>query len=250
MPADQWSRKAVQMKSATLKRVSALPPQNGTHEPGKPRKIILTDPNLSAIGSLDVTVAGTTPMIVKRFSEKAQDMMLGKQMGRAQGKRAPKKPEEDFLDSFYCIGPRPKTVDDLAATKFGVPAIWFKCAMIRGAKINDVAMTDARTAFFVETDHADLVSIECPPPRMRMDPVRQQQTADIRVRSEFSDWSCKLRIRYNARAVSVDQLVAWLTVAGQFNGLGEWRPNGRSSTGTFGCFKLVEASVVEPKLDA
>lgn len=225
-----------------------LAPVNRLAERQK-RTIILNDPNLSAIGILTLNLKGQTPLLMHRFSEKAQDMMLGKQMGKAQGKKAKKDPEEDFLQAMYVIGERPKTTEALKRTKFGVPAIWFKQAAVRGAKVNDMAMTDARCAFFVLPTHGDLVELECSTPKPRADPVRVQQTADIRIRPEFEKWALQLKIEYNARLVSAEQLISWFIAAGKFNGVGDWRPNGRSSTGTFGCFEVVKAEAEEPKIN-
>jgi GntR family transcriptional regulator len=60
---------------------------------------------------------------------------------------------------------------------------------------------------------------------MREDMVRVGMgTADIRYRGEFTTWSMDLPIRYNARAVSVEQLVLIFDAGGFGTGIGEWRP--------------------------
>jgi hypothetical protein len=176
--------------------------------------------------------------------------MLGKQMGKATGKKPRRDPEDDFLQALYVIGERPKSVDDIPKTTFGVPAIWFKQAAVRGAKINDVAMTDARCAFFVHPTHDnEYLILTCSAPVSRMDPVRIQQTSDLRIRPMFVEWSVSMSCEYNARLVSAEQLVSWFIAAGKFNGVGDWRVNGRQSTGSFGCFNVVKAEAQEPKLN-
>lgn len=213
------------------------------------RTIVLDDPNIKAIGDMTLTLRCRTPLIMHRFSEKAKATMLGKQMGKAQGKKTPKVPEEDFLDSIYFIGKRAATTAGLAQAKFGMPAIWLKASAVRGAKLNDFAMTDARSAFFVRPDVGELIEMSCPPPTMREDAVRLQgSTTDLRHRAEFVEWEVTAHINYNVRLVSAEKLVSWFVAAGIFVGLGEMRPAGRSSTGSNGTFDVVNAEVVEPEL--
>jgi hypothetical protein len=60
-------------------------------------------------------------------------------------------------------------------------------------------------------------------------------TADIRYRAEFVAWSIDLPITYNARTVSVEQIVAMLDAGGFGTGIGEWRPE---KDGQFGRFHV------------
>jgi hypothetical protein len=69
---------------------------------------------------------------------------------------------------------------------------------------------------------------------MREDMVRVGMgTADIRYRPEFTEWSVKLPIKYNADAISLDQLVNLFTLAGFGVGVGEWRPERDGQYGMF-----------------
>jgi hypothetical protein len=95
-----------------------------------------------------------------------------------------------------------------------------------------MVMTDARTAFHIE---GDLLRINGEP-RPREDMVRLQgNTADIRYRGEFVEWSIDLPITYNARIVSAEQIVAMLDAGGFGTGIGEWRPE---KDGQFGRFHV------------
>jgi hypothetical protein len=60
-------------------------------------------------------------------------------------------------------------------------------------------------------------------------------TADIRYRGEFKDWSCTLRLSYNANVLSPEQIVNLFNVAGYAIGVGEWRP---ARDGSFGRFRV------------
>jgi hypothetical protein len=215
------------------------------------RVIEVHDPNLSAIGVLTIKTTAISPLIQKKFSEKAIQQIEDAQQGKAKGKKPPKNPEQEFLQCFHYIGRQAKTRKGLKTAKFGIPAVAFKEAMVRAAKANDVAMTDAQRMFFVKATHGDLVEItSCSEPVMRTDHVRLQgKTADVRYRPMFEDWECTLTIEYNLRQVTAEQLVAWCNLAGFANGVGEWRPGGKQSSGIYGRWEITTAEVFEPDLE-
>jgi hypothetical protein len=161
---------------------------------------------------------------VHRFSEKQKKQMLDKQMGVASEGRAFKDPEKDFEESLY----------KLPGGKFGFPSIAFKNAAVTACTSLGKAITKtaARQCFHVTGDMVEIVG----KPTMREDTVRiGQGTADIRYRGQFEKWSCTLAIRYNARVLSDEQLIALLNLAGFAVGVGEWRPE---RDGQFGLFHV------------
>lgn len=179
-----------------------------------------------------IKIKGISPLIMHRFSEKARKEMLDKQMKKSTP-RKPKDPEEQFEQSLYRF-------ED---GRLGFPADGFKKAMIRGAKMIGMVMTDARSSFFVEgkysaKDDRDLVELNGDL-SMREDMVRISQTSDIRFRGQVSDWSADLNISYNRNATTVDNLVNMLVAAGYGCGVGEWRPE---RDGSFGRFEVVVES--------
>ena len=68
---------------------------------------------------------------------------------------------------------------------------------------------------------------------MREDMVRVSMTSDIRYRGEFRQWAVDLPLRFNAAALSLEQIVALFHVAGFSVGVGEWRPEKNGQYGTF-----------------
>ena len=66
-------------------------------------------------------VRGITPLIVSRFSEKAKQMMLEKQMKKAGKGREAKNPVEQYENSLYKFSDGKRT---------GFPAVGFKAAMV------------------------------------------------------------------------------------------------------------------------
>ena len=98
-----------------------------------------------------------------------------------------------------------------------------------------ITHTQARQAFRVM---GDMVKIEGKP-HMRQDIVRVgkfgNRQPDVRYRAEFSQWSCTLTIRFNARVLSGSEVVNLFQCAGFAVGVGEWRPE---KNGQFGMFHV------------
>ncbi len=181
------------------------------------------------IAMVKFRVRGITPLIVSRFSEKAKQMMLEKQMKKASSGKEAKNPVEQYENSLYKFADGKRT---------GFPAVGFKAAMVRGGKQLGLTMTDLRGRFHVMADEGDLVEIHGEP-HMREDMVRLATgVADIRFRGEYyAGWEAELTIQYFKNAISAEQLAQLLSIAGFSCGIGEWRPE-KSNSGSFGLFEL------------
>lgn len=171
---------------------------------------------------IDIHVVGDSSLIVHAWSEKAKKQMLDKQMGVASAGREAKNPQRDFEESLY----------HHPEGGYGFPAIAFKNAAVEactslGKSVTKVA---ARQAFHVV---GELVKIDGTP-TMREDMVRVGMgTADLRYRGEFVEWSTTIRVRYNARVLSAEQVVNLFNTAGFAVGVGEWRSEKDGSHGLF-----------------
>lgn len=174
---------------------------------------------------MELALVGESPLIVNRFSEKAKNMMVGKQKGEARMKKAPKSAEEDFKNSLYY---HPEG-------GYGFPCVGFKSAAVAACRyVDGIKMTEARGAFHVV---GELAKIEGPEPEMREDMVRiAMGTADVRYRGQFWPWRVKLTISYNEDALTPEQIVNLFNVAGFGVGVGEWRPG--KSGGPYGRFRV------------
>ena len=177
----------------------------------------------------ELPIVGISPLIVHRWSEKAREQMLGKQMRKATPAKAAKDPQNDYEESLY----------HLPGGGYGFPAIGFKAAAITAVtQISGLTKVLARGAFHIRgipTTEGEMVRIEGEP-RMREDMVRiAMGTADIRYRAEFPQWSCKLDIQYNASVIAPEQVANLLHAAGFAVGVGEWRPE---KDGQYGMFEV------------
>ena len=192
----------------------------------------ITIPGIS-IKRLSLTIVGDSPLVCHRWSKKAKQEMLDKQMKKAKQARTAKHPWMDYCQSMYWISAMPKepTQKDIDAATFGVPAIAFKSAAVDAcSQIDGMKKVFARGAFHVD---GQIVEIDGKP-IMREDMVRVGMgTADIRHRGEFTEWSCVLTISYNSNAISAEQIANLFNVAGFSIGVGEGRPQKDRDWGRF-----------------
>lgn len=184
-------------------------------------------------------LVGTAPLIMHAWSEKAKSLMRDKQQKKASRGKAVRDPEQDYLDSMYVID-RKKGI-------YGFPAIAFKAAAVNAAVQVDAKKTHMRSSFHIvngeTTNQGTLVPIKYSKIVQREDMVRiGMGVADMRYRAEFQGWSADLDIRYNARMISLEQLIALFNAAGFGIGVGEWRPEKDGMNGTFSVGEIYDAA--------
>lgn len=179
--------------------------------------------------TVNLHLVGDSPLICHAWSEKAKKQMRDKQMGRAQQKKEPKNPEQDYEEAFY------RLPDGTAA----FPTIAFKAAAVNAAtQVSGLTKTFLRGAFHTV---GELVAVQGAP-RMREDMVRiAMGTADIRYRPEFPSWAVTLPVRFNTRSVTLEQIIHLFNQAGFSVGVGEWRPE---KDGSYGMFHVDSAEEV------
>ena len=187
------------------------------------------------IRTFEIPIRGTSPLVVHKFSEKSRKAIKEKQEKKAKAARETRDPHAEFLAALYVM---PGTGEPGSKTaKYGIPASGFKKASISACRyIDGINMTFAAGAFHVMEDAGGLVQLKCSQPHMREDTVRiggQKKTMHIAYRPQFDEWSCVLRIRYNASAISPEQIVNLFHHAGFHIGWGELRPEKGYSNGSF-----------------
>lgn len=182
-----------------------------------------------------VKLVGDSPLIVHAWSEKAKKEMLDKQMKKASKGKAAKDPFKDYVDSLYWLTEKPEnpTQEDVQKAKFGFPSVAFKACAVSAAYRSGIVGNKVSTnsAFHIMGDMIEIIGT----PEIREDMVRIAMTVDIRYRGEFKNWSANLNIRYNANAISMEQIINYLNLGGFGVGLGEWRAE---KGGNFGMFHV------------
>ena len=193
-----------------------------------------------------VRIAGDTPLIMHRWSEKAKRMILEKQMKKTKSSaKEAKNPVEDFIESVYWMDGKPSEYTEEAfeeacrnGARFGFPVTAIKQATISSAYRNGLTkdMASLRGAFFIAGEGSDLLAeVKGCTPTMREDMVRVGMgVADIRFRGEFANWYMDLQVSYNANgAYTLDQIINLINVGGFSCGIGEWRPEKDGNYGMY-----------------
>ncbi|MCA1572386.1 MAG: hypothetical protein LC798_19200 [Chloroflexi bacterium] len=191
-----------------------------------------------AAETLYVPILGTTPLITRRFSEKAKQQMLDNMQGRKTPKE-PKNPQALYEAAFYRF----------KDGGYGFPVIAFKAATIGGARFyHGVTMTSLRQAMFFRgepgIDGQSLARIEGEP-HMREDVVRVGRgAADLCYRPEFSEWSTTLEVVYVTSMLTRSSVLSLIEAGGMGVGVGEWRPERDGDFGTFRIDPTREVQVI------
>lgn len=193
-----------------------------------------------------VRIAGDTPLIMHRWSEKAKRMILEKQMKKTKSSaKEAKNPVEDFIESIYWMEGKPSEYTEDAfdeacknGARFGFPVTAIKQATISSAYRNGITkdMASLRGAFFISGEGSELLAeVKGCAPTMREDMVRVGMgVADIRFRGEFASWYMDLQVSYNANgAYTLDQIINLINVGGFSCGIGEWRPEKDGNYGMY-----------------
>lgn len=209
------------------------------------------------LGVFTVNIVGDSPLIVHKWSHKAKEEMLGKQMKKASKGKDAKVPAKDFVDSLYWLDedgtlletpqeipeelenitndtPLEEIAKVIKKGRFGFPACAFKASAIDAGYQQGVIAkkTTARGAFHIIGEYAVIEGV----PEMREDMVQiggMSKVADIRYRPMFKEWKTTLTIKYNKKAITPEQIMNLLNYGGFANGVGEWRPSKDGSFGTF-----------------
>lgn len=207
-----------------IAELEATPESNGQAKRAK--SVSLVELNK---GSIEVTIHGTSPLIVHAWGIKAQKMIEDKQQKKGKQPREAKNPQEEMESCFY------RDADG----DYCVPAAAIKNAIVSAAtslddKIN-FSQKKIKQALFVV---GDLLKLKASKPIMRTDMVRvggMSKSADVRYRPMFEKWSCTFPIEYNASVYSEAQIIQLIEIAGFAVGICEWRPE---RGGNFGRFSL------------
>lgn len=179
---------------------------------------------------VQVTIKGTTPLIVNNFNEKSRQQIIDAQMKKAKSKNL-RNPIEDFMRANYWLTEMPTEFTTEAfdkalkeGAKFGFPAKGIKASIASGAYRNGMTKDKVSIygAFLIPQE---LVEINYKEVVMREDYVRiAHGGTDVRFRPQFNDWSMTFTIEYNENgAYSLEQIINFINVGGFSCGLGEMR---------------------------
>ena len=191
------------------------------------------------IKEAEITIKGTTPLIVNNFNEKSRQQIVDAQMKKPKTKEL-RNPMEDFMRAMYWLTEMPKEFTDKSfekalknGAKFGFPAKGIKASIVSGAYRNGMTKDKVSLygAFLIPQE---FIEINYKNVSMREDYVRIAHGAtDVRFRPQFDDWSMTFRIQYNENCYSLEQLINFITLGGFSCGLGEMRVEKGGNMGSY-----------------
>jgi hypothetical protein len=193
------------------------------------------------IRSIAVTLRGRpgSPLVIHAFAEKAKQEIRDKQQKKAKKAKAERVPEEEFKAARYIDGEGRECA----------PITALKKAIITAATaFDDLTKVGLRQAVFVDpvaSPGGAFVPIEKHDGSPAVGVMREDavtigiNTRGLAYRPEYPEWQLRVRVEFNPRIVSEEQLLALVDQAGWGVGICEGRPE-RSSALGWGRFARVE----------
>lgn len=194
----------------------------------------------NSIKTVDLTLRGRrgSPLVIHAFSEKAKKEIRDKQQKKAKQAKEQRDPQAEFMAARY--------VDSQGNECAPITAI--KKSIISAATaFEDLTKVALRQALFVDSiasPGSELVPIENLEGQPAIGTMREDavtigiNTRGLTYRPCYPEWQLRVRVEYNERLVSKEQLLALVDQAGWGVGLCEGRPE-RSSALGWGRFERV-----------
>ncbi len=185
-------------------------------------------------------IRGTAPLVQARFSEKAKAAMMAKMEMGSTANKSRAKPARDFDEDM-------KNAMHISEEGWqGIPAGAFRNAMISACRLVGFKMTLAKLSVFVIADGFDRVD-GIPLVRFDGTPERHEMAArvgidgtDIRIRPMWRHWTATVNVRFDADQFTTTDIANLMQRVGMQVGIGEGRPDSRSSAGLgWGVFELI-----------
>lgn len=194
----------------------------------------------AGIQVIELTLRGKkgSPLVVHAFAEKAKQEIRDKQQKKAKKAKEQRDPEAEFKAARY--------VDEQGRECVPITAVK-KSIITAATAFEDITKVGLRQALFVDSvlvPGAALVPIETAEGKPAVGVMREDavtigiNTRGLAYRPEYKDWQLLVRIEYNPRIVSREQLLALVDQAGWGVGICEGRPE-RSSALGWGRFERV-----------
>jgi hypothetical protein len=199
---------------------------------------LVTPPNF---GRAEFDIAGTTVLVIHRFSAKTkaemeQKMATGKPASSRKN-REPKDVTEIYNEARY------RSADGWD----GFNASGLRKAMISACRLVGLKMVLAKMSVFIEADGRDATEPQIPLIRIYGEPVMQKDMARVEtgqpyvtVRPAYHDWKARVHVRWDADQFTLTDIANLLMRVGLQVGIGEGRPDSKNSAGMdWGLFEVV-----------
>ena len=192
-----------------------------------------------AFSTLEVLIEGTAPLVIARFSKKAELMAK-----MAEGKSAKSKKERTARD--YDEEADQARYYNSTKEWQGINASGFRAGMISACRLVGFKMTLAKLSVFIVQDDFDHEMVT---PLVRIYGDSHTNTShtrnatgvvDVRARPIYPKWAAKLKIRFDADQFTAQDVINLISRVGLQVGICEGRPDSKSSAGCgWGTFRVV-----------
>ncbi len=184
--------------------------------------------------AMDLWLIGDRPLLVNNKLNIAEALAEKYSGPGGKGAHVPKAPDptpdQQYAMAFYVM-PDSKQPAPHKGGKYGVPTSGIKkcvCAAIRTTGITDnTTIGLISNSFWVMEDGGGLCAIQFKRVERDVRSVNigsgQKTVPQMRHRPMFHDWRIKIRLKFNSRVMSEEQLVNLFMHAGQYIGLCELR---------------------------
>lgn len=189
-------------------------------------------------GTVTFLIEGSAPLVVERFSKKAELMAK-----MAEGSSAKNKKERSARD----YDKEAEEARYRAAEGWeGMNAAAFRAAMISACRLVGFKMTLAKLSTFIEADGFDkldgvpLVRIYGDSHTYTAHTRNATGVVDVRSRPMYRNWAAKLNVRYDMDQFKMADVLNLVSRVGMQVGIGAGRPDSKASAGCgFGLFRVV-----------
>jgi len=204
---------------------------------GRTQDVVISAPRMQ---TAEFGIRGTTPLVLHKFSKRKKDEIHAKHVAGSTGRKGTKKEARDFQREyeeakFRCDG------------WLGINANAFREAMVTACGLCGFFKTTGKLTVFIEPDGFDveafvpLVKITKGEPQYFEAEVRNATgVMDLRARPLWAPgWEAKVRVRYDADQMTLNDVTNLLMRVGVQVGIGEGRPDSKKSCGQgWGLFEL------------
>jgi hypothetical protein len=201
-------------------------------------RVIISAPKFE---TAQVTILGTSPLVLHKFSQKVRDSIQATQEAGSQSKKGKARVARDFEEGWQAARHRSTEGWD------GIPASAFRNAMISACRVVGFKMTLAKLSLFVVANGYDengtgLVRITKGEPHQDIRPGRNANGGiDLRARPMWPPgWVAKVTVRWDGDQFSVHDVFNLMARVGAQVGVGEGRADSKMSAGCgWGEFEII-----------
>lgn len=195
----------------------------------------------TGIKTMEFTLRGKkgSLLVIHAFAEKAKQEIRDKQQKKAKKVKAERMPQDECNAAKY-LDEKGRECAPITAIK--------KAIISATTAFEDLTKVALRQSIFVDSvlnPGSALVPIELHDGKFAKGKMREDavtigiNTRGLTYRPEYPEWQFQIRVEYNSRMVSTEQLIALIDQAGWGVGICEGRPE-RSSALGWGRFERVE----------